>query len=79
MGLLGRLLGREPNAERRGEDVAGRLDALAQLDDKWSTETQRRRVRDVFFAVEPPSWGRPNGCASRGWCGSTGCTSSRTR
>jgi hypothetical protein len=55
MGLLGRLLGREPDSERRGEDVAGRLEALAQLDDKWSTETLRRRVRDVFFVVER-SW-----------------------
>jgi hypothetical protein len=55
MGLLGRLLGREPNADRRGEDVAARLEALAQLDDKWSTEALRRRVRDVFFAVER-SW-----------------------
>jgi hypothetical protein len=55
MGLLHRLLGREPDTERRGEDVAARLEALAQLDDKWSTETLRRRVRDVFFAVER-SW-----------------------
>ena len=55
MGLLGRLLGRSPDAERRGEDVGARLEALSQLDDKWSTETLRRRVRDVFFAVER-SW-----------------------
>ena len=65
MGLLGRLLGREPDTERRGEDVAGRLEALAQLDPKWSTEALRRRVRDVFFAVErswierDPSVGEP--------------------
>jgi hypothetical protein len=65
MGLFSRLLGREPDTERRGEDVAGRLEALAQLDDKWSTETLRRRVRDVFFAVErswierDPSVGEP--------------------
>lgn len=52
MGLLDRLRGR---AERRGEDAAGRLDALAQLDRKWSTESLRRRVRDVFFAVQR-SW-----------------------
>jgi hypothetical protein len=55
MGLLDRLLGREPTTERRGEDVAARMEALSQLDDKWSTETLRRRVRDVFFAVER-SW-----------------------
>ena len=55
MGLLDRLLGREPTTERRGEDVAARMDALSQLDDKWATETLRRRVRDVFFAVER-SW-----------------------
>lgn len=52
MGLLDRLRGR---VERRGEDAAGRLDALAQLDPKWSTEALRRRVRDVFFAVQR-SW-----------------------
>ena len=55
MGLLDRLLGREPTTERRGEDVAARMEALSQLDDKWATETLRRRVRDVFFAVER-SW-----------------------
>ena len=55
MGLLGRLLGREPDADRRGEDVAARMEALAQLDDRWATETLRRRVRDVFFAVQR-SW-----------------------
>src|SRR6266511_1793707 len=55
MGLVSRLLGREPDADRRGEDVAARLEALAQLDPMWSTETLRRRVRDVFFAVER-SW-----------------------
>ena len=65
MCLLGRLLGREPDAERRGEDVAARMEALAQLDDRWATETLRRRVRDVFFAVErswierDPSVGEP--------------------
>lgn len=52
MGLLDRLRGR---VERRGEDAAARLDALAQLDPKWSTEALRRRVRDVFFAVQR-SW-----------------------
>jgi predicted lipid-binding transport protein (Tim44 family) len=54
MGLFGRLLGGDAK-ERRGEDVAARLDALGQLDRKWSTETLRRRVRDVFFAVQR-SW-----------------------
>ena len=52
MGLLDRLRGR---TERRGEDAAARLDALAQLDPKWSSESLRRRVRDVFFAVQR-SW-----------------------
>lgn len=52
MGLFDRLLGR---SQERSGDVAGRLDALAQLDPKWSTETLRRRVRDVFFAVQR-SW-----------------------
>ena len=55
MGLLDRLLGREPTTARRGEDVAARMEALSQLDDRWATETLRRRVRDVFFAVER-SW-----------------------
>ena len=55
MGLLDRLLGREPTTERRREDVAARMEALSQLDDRWATETLRRRVRDVFFAVER-SW-----------------------
>ena len=65
MGLLGRLLGREPDADRRGADVAARLEALSQLDPKWTTEALRRRVRDVFFAVErswierDPSVGEP--------------------
>lgn len=35
--------------------MAGRLDGLAQLDPKWSSESLRRRVRDVFFAVQR-SW-----------------------
>ena len=53
MGFLGRLLGTD--REERSDDVAGRLDALAQLDSKWSTESLRRRVRDIFFAVQR-SW-----------------------
>ena len=56
MGLLARLLGGAgEDKEERGEDVVARLDALAQLDGKWSTESLRRRVRDVFFAVQR-SW-----------------------
>ena len=52
MGLLGRLLGGGAGTERRGEDVAARLAALAQLDARWSPESLRRRVRDAFFAVQ---------------------------
>ena len=80
--------------ERRGEDVAARMEALSQLDDKWSTETLRRRVRDVFFAVErswierDPAVEEPYMAAQlaasqrlriEGWCASTASTSSRTR
>jgi hypothetical protein len=54
MGLLDRLFG-GGGREERAEDVGGRLDALAQLDPWWSTESLRRRVRDVFFAVQR-SW-----------------------
>src|SRR5918992_233378 len=56
MGFLSRLLGGESaGKEVRGEDVGARLDALAQLEPRWSTEKRRRRVRDVFFAVQR-SW-----------------------
>ena len=56
MGLLNRLFGSgAPDREMRGENVASRLDGLAQVDPKWSTESIRRRVRDVFFAVQR-SW-----------------------
>ena len=56
MGFLDRLLGRgDDEQERRGEGVAARLDALAQLEPRWSSERLRRRVRDVFFAVQR-SW-----------------------
>jgi Tim44-like domain len=56
VGLLSKLFGGgEPDKEKRGEGVAARLDTLAQLDDKWSSERLRRRVRDVFFAVQR-SW-----------------------
>jgi predicted lipid-binding transport protein (Tim44 family) len=69
VGFLDRLLGRSgasaAHKEERGEDVASRLDALAQLDRKWSSEALRRRARDVFFAVQrswierDPEIGRP--------------------
>ena len=54
MGLFNKLFGGGGSAgkEERGEDVASRLDGLAQLDRKWSSESLRRRVRDVFFAVQ---------------------------
>ena len=56
MGLFQKLFGGGgAQKEVRGEDVAGRLDGLAQLDRKWSTESLRRRARDVFFAVQR-SW-----------------------
>ncbi|MEA2481587.1 MAG: hypothetical protein QOJ07_3509 [Thermoleophilaceae bacterium] len=56
MGFLDRLFGGgAAGKEARGEDVGGRLDALAQIDAKWSTERLRRRVRDIFFAVQR-SW-----------------------
>jgi len=44
MGLLSRLLGREPDAQARGENVARTLEALAQLDPIWSTEDRERAV-----------------------------------
>lgn len=66
MGFFSKLLGGGgPDKEVRGEDVAGRMDGLAQLDRKWSSESLRRRVRDVFFAVQrswierDPEIGRP--------------------
>jgi hypothetical protein len=56
VGFLDRVFrGGAPSKEVRGEDVAARLDGLAQLDPKWSSESLRRRVRDVFFAVQR-SW-----------------------
>jgi hypothetical protein len=58
VGLFSKLLGRSrgaPDAQARGEKVGEELDALAQLDAHWSTETIRRRVRDAFFAVQR-SW-----------------------
>jgi hypothetical protein len=66
VGLFSKLFGAgAPDKEVRGEDVASRLDGLAQLDRKWSSESLRRRVRDVFFAVQrswierDPEIGRP--------------------
>jgi predicted lipid-binding transport protein (Tim44 family) len=57
VGFFSKLFGGGASAQKevRGEDVAGRLDGLAQLDRKWSTESLRRRARDVFFAVQR-SW-----------------------
>jgi len=56
VGIFSKLFGGGgPDKEVRGEDVASRLDGLAQLDRKWSSESLRRRVRDVFFAVQR-SW-----------------------
>src|SRR5262245_39774767 len=56
MGLLDRLFGgKGDTTDQRGGKVGAELDALAQLDPKWSTETIRRHVRDAFFAVQR-SW-----------------------
>lgn len=57
MGLFSRLFGGNPDAhaDTRGESVAGRMDALAGLEAWWSSESVRRRVRDIFFAVQR-SW-----------------------
>ena len=52
--MLKRLFGRDDH-DARGEDVAGRMNALAQVDPIWSSESIRRRLRDVFFAVQR-SW-----------------------
>jgi predicted lipid-binding transport protein (Tim44 family) len=56
MGLLSRLFGRaRPDHESRGQDIAAHMDSLAGLDGWWSSEALRRRVRDIFFAVQR-SW-----------------------
>jgi len=47
MGLLDRLRG---NPKRPG--VAEELQALAQVDPRFSPESIRRRLRDIFFAVQ---------------------------
>lgn len=44
-----------PADERRVESVGASLDNLAQPEPYWSTEALRRRIRDVFFAVQR-SW-----------------------
>lgn len=55
MGLLSKLFGGPDDHDRRGEGVADILAVLAQSDPRWSPETIRRRLRDVFFAVQR-SW-----------------------
>ncbi len=57
MGLFSRLFGggAAAGADVRGESVAARMDALAGLEGWWSSESVRRRVRDIFFAVQR-SW-----------------------
>jgi predicted lipid-binding transport protein (Tim44 family) len=57
MGLFGRIFGGrgEGDPEKRGGSVAAHLDALAGVEPWWSSEELRRRVRDVFFAVQR-SW-----------------------
>jgi Tim44-like domain len=58
VGLFGKLFGggrKHADGQLRGEKVAEELDAVAQLEPRWSTESIRRRVRDAFFAVER-SW-----------------------
>lgn len=55
MGLLSRLFGGGGDHDRRGEGMADILAALAQSDPAWSPETIRRRLRDIFFAVQR-SW-----------------------
>ncbi len=54
MGLLDRLRGK--GSSRGAPDgVATELEALAQVEPYWSPETLRRRLRDIFFAVQQ-SW-----------------------
>jgi predicted lipid-binding transport protein (Tim44 family) len=56
MGFLNRLFGRgAPDHETRGARAAAHMDTLAQLEPWWSSEAVRRRVRDIFFAVQR-SW-----------------------
>jgi len=72
MGLLSRLLGREPDAQARGENAARTLEALAQLDPIWSTEDRGR-------AVHGAATRRVAAAADRGRFASTACTSASTR
>lgn len=56
MGLFSRLFRRRRvDADARGGLVAAHMDALAGLEAWWSSEGLRRRVRDMFFAVQR-SW-----------------------
>ncbi len=56
MGLLRRLFGKaDPEHEERGEDVTAHLRAAAATDRTLAPERIRRRVRDVFFALQR-SW-----------------------
>lgn len=56
MGLLGRLFKRaDAEHEERGEDVTAQLRAAAATDRTLAPEQVRRRVRDVFFALQR-SW-----------------------
>jgi len=73
MGLLSRLLGREPDAQARGENAAARLEALAQLDPISSTED---RGRGGSWRRGSP---RRSGGGSKASCASTACTSASTR
>lgn len=66
MGLLTRIFGaRDEVHDARGSNVAAHMDALAGLEGCWSSEAVRRRVRDIFFAVQrswierAPSIGEP--------------------
>src|SRR3954469_3547413 len=68
MGLPDRLFGGKSDAtDARGGKVGEELDALAQLDPKWSTETIRRQVRDAFFAVQR-SWIERNAAIEQPYC-----------
>lgn len=56
MGFLRRIFGGgTPDREERGAGAAAHMDALAGLEPWWSSEAVRRRVRDIFFAVQR-SW-----------------------
>ena len=67
MGLFSRLFGGGGKAagDARGEKVGEELDALAQLDARWSTETETPVGRLAHLAPvlqlseTPPRWTRP--------------------